>query len=195
MKSVLIAGCAVLMSAMAAPAVAQNVTQPPVADADATAFRGTANDLPAAVESMEAAGGGKVMEIRFAIVDGVPGFNVVLARQGALAFMRVANPMAGLVALTAKSEPAWMTGWQTREAVKVVRNAPVSLATAIRTAEAANGGAPAVAAGLASSATSPATEIHAYNVLLLVGGSTQRVAVDSQTGLIIADPSALGNWP
>jgi hypothetical protein len=75
----------------------------------------------------------------------------------------------------------------------VVATAKVSLADAIRTAEASEDGAPAVVAGVARSASNPTSDVHAYMVGILKNGDLQRVAVDSKTGLVIANPSML-DW-
>ena len=48
---------------------------------------------------------------------------------------------------------------------------------------------------IAVSASNPGSDVHAYNILLLNDGNTQRVAVDSETGAVIADPAALRGWP
>jgi hypothetical protein len=72
-----------------------------------------------------------------------------------------------------------------------VEAAKVSLGDAIRTAEASQGGAPAVVAGIARSAAKAETDVHAYMVGILKNGTLKRVAVDSQTGLVIEESSAL----
>jgi hypothetical protein len=68
----------------------------------------------------------------------------------------------------------------------------VPLSQAIQTAEAAQG-APAIAAGMARSATQ--SDVHAYNIMLDDKGSLKRMAIDSSTGQIIADLSGFEQWP
>jgi hypothetical protein len=97
--------------------------------------------------------------------------------------------------LQAVSAPAWMMKWTQRQDVKDVRKAAVPLDRAIVVAERANADAPAVAAGIAPSASNPDSDVKAYNVLLDVSGRAKRVAVDSSTGQVIADPQALSGWP
>ena len=48
--------------------------------------------------------------------------------------------------------------------------------------------------GIARSASSPESDVHAYNVLVAVDGRASRVAVDDSTGQVIADPSALSGF-
>lgn len=78
-----------------------------------------------------------------------------------------------------------------RADLHAARHAAVSLTAAIRTAEQSQNGAPAVAAGIARSASNPTSEVQAYTVLLDVNGGVQSVSVDTSTGEVIANPGAL----
>ena len=79
---------------------------------------------------------------------------------------------------------------RTRRAT-AVGDAKVSLADAIRTAEASQGGAPAVVAGIARRAAKPSSDVHAYMVGILKDGKLLPVAVDSDTGQRIGNPEVL----
>jgi hypothetical protein len=175
-------------------ALAQSVAMPPHPDINVADFSGDPKALPGAVAAIEAASGGRVVEIRYNNVSGVPGYDVVVAKGSQVSFQRFSKPDAGLVALTGKTQPEWMLKWQARRDVDLVEKAKVPLSTAIRTAESSMSGAPAVAAGIAQSASRPDTSVHAYNVAILEGKDLRRVAVDSDTGQTIDDPSALAGW-
>ena len=97
-----------------------------------------------------------------------------------------------MVSIAAASAPDWMLKWNQRADLKWDRRTEAPLAEAIRTAEQADN-APAVAAGIATSASNPDSDVHAYNIILDTGGATKRVAVDASTGQIISDPSALSS--
>jgi len=184
-------------AALALPALspAQPVAQPAYAQGHLTGFGGDATAIPRAITRIERRGG-RVLEIRFDSRLGHPGYDVVVARGGHVDFFRLAEPEAGLVVATGTSEPDWMLGWRSRKDVQVAKGATVSLADAVRRAEADNGGAPAVAAGIAASASNATSAVAAYNVLLMMPDrQVRRVAVDSRTGLVIADPQALRGWP
>lgn len=84
-----------------------------------------------------------------------------------------------------------MLGWRSRADVHFVERARVSLASAIRTAEKSQHGAPALAAGIARSASNPDSGVHAYTVLLDVDGAVRSVSIDDSTGEVIANPGAL----
>jgi uncharacterized membrane protein YkoI len=83
-----------------------------------------------------------------------------------------------------------MLNWRAERRAGAVGNAKLSLADAIRTAEAEEGG-PAVAAGIARSASNPNNDVHAYMVAILKNGAQRTVAVDTTTGSVIMNPSAL----
>lgn len=180
--------------AAAVPALAQSVAMAAHPDINLTGFNGDAGTLPNAIARIESASGGKVVEIRYNNVAGTPGYDVVLARGPQVSFVRVSKPGGGMVELSGASKPEWMLQWSARTDVGLVSTAKVPMAEAIRTAEGAMGGAPAVAAGMAQSAAGANTSVKAYNVAILKDGQERRVAVDSESGAVIANPSMLAAW-
>lgn len=179
---------------VAAPVLAQSVAMPAHPDINVSGFSGDPGALPAAISAIESVTGGRVVEIRYNNVSGAPGFDVVVASGARVNFQRFTKPTEDLITFADKTEPSWMLKWPARKDVSLVRTAKVSLPDAIRAAEAANGNAPAVAAGMAQSATDADTSVKAYNVALIKDGRLRRVAVDSETGMVIADPSVLAAW-
>jgi hypothetical protein len=187
-----LAGAAALA---AAAAQAQPVAQPAAPRGDIAGFTGGPQALPRAIGRIERSAGGRVMEIRFDRRAGRPGYDAVVAKGPQLVFLRAEQDRRARV-IAARAEPAWMLGWKGRKDVRIAERARVSLASAVRTAEASDHDAPAVAAGIATSASNPTSRVHAYNVLLEQGrGHTRRLAVDANTGQVISDPSALSYWP
>lgn len=188
--------CVSVLGLAAPAALGQPVAQRPQLSGDIAGFSGDPGALPSAIDHIEQATGGVVTEARFANVNGVPGYDAAVAKGGAVTLMRVAEPSRGVVVLTGDTVPVWMMHWRARRDVHFAVHAPISLSAAVRSAEKAYNGEPAVAAGIATSASAPDSDVHAYNVLLLRhGGSHHRVAIDSATGEVIANPSALANWP
>jgi uncharacterized membrane protein YkoI len=182
-------------AAATAPALAQMVAQPAHTDDVWAKFTGGPDALPRAIARIEADTGGQVLEIRFIDKDGEPGVAAAVLKSGQVSFLRAAMDAGNEIALTDADVPVSLMSWRSRRDVHLARRAPVSLDQAIRTAEQAQGGRPAVAAGLARSASNTDSDVHAYNILVADGGRTHRVAVDSETGQIIGNPSALNDWP
>jgi hypothetical protein len=193
MRRALLICCVVAGSLAAAPALCQSVAMSAHPDINTTGFSGDANTLSNAVKTIEGASGGRVVEIRYNNIAGVPGYDFVVEKGSQVSFRRLAVPSGGMITLTDKTKPAWMLNWQGRRNVTLVSKARVSLPDAIHTAEASTG-APAVAAGIAASASDPNSDVHAYNVAVLQQGRLQRVAVDSDSGLPISNPDALEAW-
>ena len=187
--------CAIAATASlcAAGASAQSVSQKPYTKADVASWTGNANTLPSVVRRIQATTGGRVLEIRYTDRDGAPGFRAALAKGANVTFLRVAaNGQA--VAMSAATVPDWMLKWKARADVRQAMMATVPLTQAIRTAE-QQGEGPAVAAGIASSASNPTSDVQAYNVLIYRDGDVRRFAVDIRTGQIIENPRALADWP
>jgi hypothetical protein len=174
---------------------AQPVAQRPYTNADVPAFTGGPDLLSMTINAIQASTGGDVTEIRFVEKAGRPGFDAAVVRGGRVSLMRIAAPTSNVVAISTSTAPVWLLHWRARRDVRVAEHAKYSLVDAVRTAEQANGGAPAVAAGIATSASNPSSDVHAYNVLVKIPGGVRRVAVDSATNAVIADPSALEGWP
>lgn len=178
-----------------AGASAQLVSQQPYTKADLSTWTGAPDTLPRTIQRIEATTGGRVLEIRYSDRDGMPGFRAAVAKNGGVTFLRVAMQNGSSVEMTEASVPDWMLKWKARADVAAALQASVPLTDAIRTAEQANGGAPAVAAGIASSASNTTSDVQAYNVLTLRDGEVRRIAVDDKTGQVIANPRALAGWP
>lgn len=171
------------------------VTQPSHLAADMKGFNGAPDSLTTMISRIERSTGGRVIEIRFTNADGMPGYRAVVARGGQLQFLRIAATNGEAVALNDTSLPDWMLHWRDRKAAELAQQAKVPLADAIVTAEKAQDGAPALAAGVAASSTNPTTDVKAYNILVYRDGDVQRVAVDADTNQVIANPQALASWP
>jgi uncharacterized membrane protein YkoI len=175
-------------------ALAQQVSQPAYAQGDISAFHGTANSLPSAIAKIEGGTGGKVVEIRFSGANGMPGYHAVVAKGGQVQFMYL-EPQSGKLTVAQENVvPVAMLKWRGKADVGFAETAKVPLSAAIQTAEQADGNSPAIAAGIARSASNPDSAVHAYNVLIVRDGNVRRRAVDSDTGEIISDPSALSDF-
>jgi uncharacterized membrane protein YkoI len=179
---------------MSVNASAQGVAQPGFYKGDLDAFHGNTRSLIQALHAFHTGSDAHVVEIRFSDRNGAPGYYAVLQKNGRVDFVHV-DENGRSAELDSASLPDWMLNPNSRVELRFDRKATVPLAQAISTAEAAYGGAPAVAAGIARSAANPESDVHAYNVLLDNRGTIQRVAVDSATGQVIADPQALSAWP
>lgn len=194
MKHLTFAALALAVGCAPGPVLAQRVAQPPSYRGDLEGFDRDATALPRVIEAAQR-NGGRVLEARYDGRHG-PSWTLAVERGPRVEFIQMSRPEAGAVAISSSTEPTWMLGWRGRKDADVVRHAKIGLAQAVRRAEADDNGAPAVAAGIAVSASNARTTIPAYNVLLLEPGDhIKRVAVDARTGLPIADPQALANWP
>jgi uncharacterized membrane protein YkoI len=121
---------------------------------------------------------------------------LAIAESGKISFLHLAREGGEIVPVDEHAQPVGMMSWRKRDNARLAAQAHVSLSDAIRTAEQHANGAPAVAAGIMRGASSPTTDVHAYNILVLrPDGTTRRVAVDSETGQVIIDPGALGQEP
>jgi uncharacterized membrane protein YkoI len=185
----LTAGAALLAAASTAPA--QAVGQSRSYTGDIAAFRGNDTTLIKAIQAVHSVNGARVVDIRYGRQDSIPGYRIVLQQNGRYTFMRIDERNGQVVAIDATNAPDWTLNWEKRTRLRMDRKAMVPLAQAIRTAEKANGDAPAVAAGIAKSASNSESDVYAYNVILDMNGQAKRVAVDARTGEIISDPGAL----
>jgi len=171
--------------------LAQSVAQPNSMKGDISAFHGNQNTLVNAIAAIEQSTGGKVLDIRFSNANGMPGYHAVIVKAGQVQFFHIEEVSKHIVELDASSKPVWMLSWRGKADVRAAKQATVSLSNGIRTAEQSQNGAPAMAGGIARSASNPESDVHAYTVLLNVGGSVQSVSVDSSSGQVISDPSTL----
>jgi uncharacterized membrane protein YkoI len=188
-KAILLAG----LLPVAGMAMAQGVTQKDYTTADIAAFHGDANSLAQAIQSIEQSSSGKVLEIRFTDSGGQPGYHAAVLKGNDVEFVRLDAQSGKLNPMDEKSRPVWMLNMRTKDYIKDAQNARVDLSQAIATAEKGYDNMPAVAAGIAMTAST--SEVHAYNVLLDERTGTKRVAVDANDDQIIADPQALSGWP
>ena len=193
MRALLLALATVSSLAAAAPIFAQTLKVNKNVSIDVTGFSGDPKTLPDAVTRIESLNGGRVAAIAFNNVAGTPGYTVIVLKGSDVRFWRLDNPTTQAVELKGASVPSWMlNSWDQRRAA-AVKVAKVSLADAIRTAEASQQGAPAVVAGIARSASNPTSDVQAYMVGILKDGQLKRVAVNSQSGARIENPEAL-DW-
>lgn len=190
MRALLLALAMSSSLAVGAPTFAQTLTVNPNFSIDVTGFSGDANTLPTAVSNIESMVGGRVAAIAYNNVAGTPGYGVILTQGSNVRLMRIDKPGGQAVDISQASTPSWMLNWRNQRRAAAVEAAKVPLADAIRTAEAQEG-APAVVAGIARSASNPTSDVHAYMVGLLKSGALHPVAVDSKSGMVIANPEAL----
>jgi hypothetical protein len=191
MRALLLALATASSLACGAPTLAQTLTVNPNFAIDVTGFSGDANTLPNAVSNIESQVGGRVAAIAYNNVAGTPGYGVILSQGSNIKFMRLDKPTNQAVEISQASAPSWMLNWRNQRRAAAVEAAQVPLADAIRAAEASQQGAPAVVAGIARSAANPNSDVHAYMVGILKSGQLLPVAVDSKTGMLIANPSVL----
>ena len=184
----------VTLSPLANVALAQSVAQPGYMSGDFSAFHGNSNTLVNEIGLIEQSTGGKVIDIRFSSPNGMPVYHAVVVKGGQVQFFHAEDVSKHVVELDASTKPVYMLNWREKSDVQFAQHAKVSLSAAIQTAEQSQDGAPAMAAGIARSASNPESEVQAYNVLLNRGGRVKRVAVDIATGAVIADPSALSQF-
>jgi len=193
MRALLLVLATVGSLAAAAPALAKTLTVNSKLSIDVAGFSGDPKILPTAVTKIESLNGGRVAAITYNNVAGAPGYGVIVLKGSEVKFWRLDKPDGQAVEITGASVPSWMLSWRDQRRATAVKDAKVSLADAIRTAEASQQGAPAVVAGIARSAANPTSDIQAYMVGILKDDRLVRVAVDSQTGSQIANPDAL-DW-
>jgi uncharacterized membrane protein YkoI len=184
-----------LLLALAGVASAQGVAQSRYFNGDIAAFHGKPDSLINAIHKVENVTGGRVIEIRFAEKDGMPGYHIAMVKGGKITFIRLDEQSGKVLQIDEASTPVWMLNWRGKADVHFAETAKVPLSQAILTAEQANNNAPAIAAGIARSASNPNSAVHAYNVLIDADGTPRRFAIDDSNGGVIADPGALSGWP
>jgi uncharacterized membrane protein YkoI len=144
----------------------------------------TAASLSKAVDALQAATGGKVLEIRFVDEKGHERFESVVAKPDQVIYMAVDPVTENVTKIAIKELPAWMLNWKLTAYVKSIEKATVPLAKAITEAEAMTV-APAIGGGIAKPLTG-ANQVLVYNVELLAHGKRERVAIDATTGAKVA---------
>ncbi|MBA4010468.1 MAG: hypothetical protein C0481_01255 [Phenylobacterium sp.] len=191
MRAFLLALATIGSLAAAAPSLAQTLKVNQDISIDVTGFSGDPKILSDMVTKIESLNGGRVAAVTFDNVGGAPGYSAIVLNGADVRFWRLDSPTSDAVEIIGASVPSWMLNWKAQRRATAVKDAKVSLADAIRTAQAARKGAPAVVAGIARSASNPTSEVHAYMVGILKDGRLERVAVDSQSGRPIENPEAL----
>jgi hypothetical protein len=149
----------------------------------------TAASLAKAVDALEAATGGKVLEIRSVDEKGHERFESVVAKPDQIIYMAVDPVTESVTKIAIKELPAWMLNWKLTEYVSSIEKATVPLAKAITNAE-AMAGAPAIGAGLAKP-LSGTNQVLAYYIELLKGGKPRLIAIDATSAAKIANPEVL----
>lgn len=145
--------------------------------------------LPLAIAAAEAFSGGRVLEIRFGVHHGVPGFDAVVAKAGAFGHVRIDLPANRATAIAETQIPAWMADWLLKADARSLAKAKLRLSDAVLVAE-KMADAPAVDAGVAKPLTG-GNAVLAYDVEAIRGGRPERVVIDAITGQKIADPQPL----
>jgi hypothetical protein len=145
--------------------------------------------LPLAIAAAEAFSGGRVLEIRFGVHHGVPGFDAVVAKAGAFGHVRIDLPSNRATTIAETEIPSWMADWLLKADARSLAKAKLRLSDAVRVAE-KMANAPAVDAGVAKPLTGD-NAVLAYDVEVIRGGRPQRVVIDAITGQKIADPQPL----
>jgi uncharacterized membrane protein YkoI len=149
----------------------------------------TKESLPRAIRAFEAYGGGRVLEVRFGAHGNVPGYDAVVAKDGAFSHLSVDIP-ANVVTVIKEAEiPAWMASWVLKADAKSLDHAKLHLADGVAKAEDI-ADAPAVDAGIAAP-LSGENAVLAYNVELIKNSGPARVVIDAVTGQPIANPDAI----
>lgn len=142
--------------------------------------------LPLAITAAEKFSGGKAMEIRFRVRQGVPGFDAVTARPGGFSRVRFEIPSSSVAAIGETDVPTWMSDWVLKADAKSLTKAKLSLAQAVVKAEDI-AQAPAVDAGIAAP-LSAGNDVLGYNVQVFQADRPQRLVIDAMTGQPIEDP-------
>lgn len=149
----------------------------------------TKETLPLAIAAVEKFSGGRVLEIRFRVRQGVPGFDAVVAKQGAFSHLRIDIPSNVVTAITEAEIPAWQANWTLKADARSLEKAKLHLVDGVLKAEQITG-APAVDAGIAAP-LSGGNAVLAYNVEVIKDNRPERVVIDAVMGDQIANPDAL----
>jgi len=179
-----------LLAGPGAAAFAQPAEPAPGAAAPAAPTM-TNTTLTQAIAAAEQASGGKVVEIRYRLAGGAPGFDAVAAKGAAFSHLRIAVP-SNKVTPVRQSDIPWRGDWRLKADAKDLSTAKLSLSDAVTRAEQITGG-PASAAGVAAPLTGD-NAVLAYNVKLDNDNGPRRVVIDAVTGERIENPSAFEDW-
>src|ERR1700756_4330342 len=100
MRTLLLALAASASLAAAAPASGQSVGGKSTPNINLAGFSGDVHALPSAVSNIEKLSGGRVAEIRYHNVGGVPGYDVALAQGDHMRFQRYSKEANKPIELT-----------------------------------------------------------------------------------------------
>jgi hypothetical protein len=149
--------------------------------------------LPLAIAAVEKSSGGRVLEIRFRVLRGAPGFDAVVAKSGAFSHLRIAIPSNTVAEISEVDIPDWMANWVLKADAGSLAQAKLHLVDAVEKAEQITDGA-AVDAGVAAPLTAD-NRVLAYDVEVIKSEKPVRLAIDASTGDPIANPDALlASW-
>jgi uncharacterized membrane protein YkoI len=147
--------------------------------------------LPRAIGIIETKTGGKVMDIQVGSNAGRPYYNAIVVMAGKVGTVQISGRTGAASGMRDEDFTVSNLNWHERADVSSFMKATVPLATAVKSVEQDAGGATAINAGLAK-ALSASNSVIAYNVEVVSNGQARRVAVDANSGQVIADPGALG---
>jgi uncharacterized membrane protein YkoI len=170
------------------------LADPPQLTEHATAIQGLnlqSVSLPRAIGIIETKTGGKVMDIQVSSAGGQTVYDAVVVKPGKVGNARLSGRTGAVSAMQDADFSVSNLNWHDRADVSSFSKATVPLATAVKTVEQSAGGATAVNAGLAKP-LSANNSVLAYNIEVVKDGRANRVAIDANTGEVIADPGALG---
>jgi len=167
--------------------------QPPAPMADSP-WQGVAKQaLPVAIAAAEQFSGGRVLEIRFRVRQGAPGFDAVIAKADVFSHLRIELPSRRVTLIAETEVPAALASWVLTAGAKSLDKAQLQLADAVREAEEMTD-APAANAAVAKPLTA-SNDVLAYEVQVIRDGRSERVVIDAMTGQKIANPaSLLAGW-
>lgn len=159
---------------------------------DETVIASAMGTLAHATEATERITRGQVLEIRqLGVADG-PAFAAAVSLSDTVLYLRIV-PVMGLVTELDDSErPLWLMNYGMQAPVRGIARGEVSLVEAILKAE-QDAHAPAIAAGVAKPLRGGT--VFAYYVETAHDRARQLLAMDAQTGAVVANPdAALEPW-
>jgi uncharacterized membrane protein YkoI len=142
--------------------------------------------LSSAIQAIEEESGGKLLEIRLMDEKGEPAFEAAVAQGDSIVYLRVASVGDVVTHISVRELPPWLQNYKMQAYMQSASRAKVPLAEAVLKAE-AKAEAPAIGAGIAKP-LGGSNAVLAYYVETLKGGKRQLLAVDAESGAMIANP-------